>query len=86
MGTGVHGRRASQSATLTRRASGEPKDTVKFNISKEWCERSAKIEGDSEVGAGSIPPKRPLNTLTPEEIERLKASGMFHELYPEAAR
>jgi hypothetical protein len=28
---------------------------VKFNISKEWCEKSAKLEGDSEVGAG-IPP------------------------------
>jgi hypothetical protein len=28
---------------------------MKFNISKEWCEQSAKIEGDSEVGAG-VPP------------------------------
>jgi len=28
---------------------------MKFNISKEWCERSAKLEDGCEVGAG-IPP------------------------------
>lgn len=28
---------------------------MKFNISKEWCENSAKLEGDSAVGAG-VPP------------------------------
>lgn len=31
---------------------------MKFNISKEWCEQSAKIEGDSEVGAGALPTAR----------------------------
>ncbi len=29
---------------------------MKMNVSKEWCEQSAKIEGDSEIGAGCPPP------------------------------
>lgn len=29
----------------------------KLEVTKEWCEKSAEIEGDSEVGAGLIPTK-----------------------------
>jgi hypothetical protein len=29
---------------------------MKFNISKEWCEKSAKFEDGCEVGAG-VPPQ-----------------------------
>jgi hypothetical protein len=28
---------------------------MKINVTKEWCEQSAEIEGDSEIGAGCPP-------------------------------
>lgn len=29
---------------------------MKIKVSKEWCQRSAEIEGESSVGAGAIGP------------------------------
>lgn len=31
----------------------EPKP-FKLDVSKEWCEKMAKLEGDCEIGAGAV--------------------------------
>lgn len=31
----------------------------KFYHSKEWCERNAQLEGNHEVGAGTVEPQQP---------------------------
>jgi hypothetical protein len=49
---------------------------MKINVTKEWCERSAEIEGDSEIGAGCPPP-----TCSPSSVRafRVTETGCFDE-------
>jgi hypothetical protein len=62
---------------------------MKFNVTKQWCQKSADLEGDSEVGAGPV--RSEDIRARDAEIERLKtlltraadALGDYHGLYQE---
>lgn len=57
---------------------------MKINYSKEWFAKSARIEGDSEIGAGNPPTHRTTAPLKKEPIKHLDsriAFGQFVELW-----
>ena len=51
---------------------------MKFNLSKEWCEQAAKLEGDSEVGAG-CPPTEPTRADLLARVKELESQLMDWE-------
>lgn len=75
---------------------------VKVDVTKDWCLRMAALEGDAEIGAGSIPPDdvRQMAVAWPKEVlefedfineppqyEELKNVRDYrHELYPKWQR
>ncbi len=54
---------------------------MKLEYPKEWFERSAEIEGDSEVGAGLPPTYRTMAKEKTEVLDTRIALGQFVELW-----
>lgn len=57
---------------------------MNIDYPKEWFANSARIEGDSEIGAGIPPTHRPTQTTSPAAIKQLDtriAFGQFVELW-----
>jgi hypothetical protein len=51
---------------------------MKFNFSKEWCKQNADLEGNTEVGAGSMDIQDEAYSEAMDEIKRLKEENWHY--------